>query len=124
MTFRSQLKDWALEMLLAWHRLDPVSAKERNRNEGIYRNWQGNRNPFIDFPELANLIWGDGIEVFTMEPDTLIRPRVTRCEVVDAATVAIGLFPDFVMDRMLRPAADALIDARGFASALLPGGAP
>ena len=90
MTFRSQLKDWALEMLLAWHRLDPVSTKERNRNEGIYRNWQGNRNPFIDFPELADLIWGDGIEVFTMAPDTLIRPRVTRCEVVDAATVAIG----------------------------------
>ena len=90
MTFRSQLKDWALEMLMAWHRLDPVSEKERNRNEGIYRNWQGNRNPFIDFPELADLIWGEGSEVFTMEPDTLIRPRVTRCEVVDETTVAVG----------------------------------
>ncbi|MBO4402278.1 MAG: endonuclease [Bacteroidales bacterium] len=90
MTFRSQLKDWALEMFRSWHLLDPVSEKERNRNEGIYRNWQGNRNPFIDFPELVDLIWGDGIEVFTMEPDTLIRPRVTRCEMVDAATVGIG----------------------------------
>ena len=104
MTFRSQLKDWALEMLLAWHRLDPVSAKERNRNEGIYRNWQGNRNPFIDFPELANLIWWDGIEVFTMEPDTLIRPRVTRCEVVDAATVSIGF------DSVMSPASTAALN--------------
>ena len=99
MTFRSQLKDWALELLMAWHRLDPVSEKERNRNEGIYRNWQGNRNPFIDFPEFADLIWGDGIDVFTMEPDTLIRPRVTRCEVVDASAVAIGF------DSAMSPAA-------------------
>ncbi|MBP5401260.1 MAG: endonuclease [Bacteroidales bacterium] len=103
MTYRSQLKDWALEMLLTWHRLDPVSAKERNRNEGIYRNWQGNRNPFIDFPELADLIWGEGSAVFTMEPDTLIRPRVTRCEVVDAATVSIGF------DSVMSPASTAVL---------------
>ena len=103
MTFRSQLKDWALEMLRTWHYLDPVSEKERNRNEGIYRNWQGNRNPFIDFPELVDLVWGDGIEVFTMEPDTLIRPRVTRCEVVDAATVAIGF------DSVMSPASTAVL---------------
>lgn len=103
MTYRSQLKDWALEMLLAWHRLDPVSAKERNRNEGIYRNWQSNRNPFIDFPELADLIWGEGSAVFTMEPDTLIRPRVTRCEVVDAATVSIGF------DSVMSPASTAVL---------------
>ena len=101
MTYRSQLKDWALEMLLSWHHLDPVSTKERNRNEGIYRNWQGNRNPFIDFPELADLIWGDGTAVFTMEPDTLIRPRVTRCEVVDASTVSIGF------DSVMSPASIA-----------------
>ena len=49
---------------------------------------------------------------------------VLAMAVLAAATVAFGLFPDFVMDRMLRPAADALVDARGFASALLPGGAP
>lgn len=90
MTFRSQLKDWALGMLLAWHNLDPVSEKERDRNESVFRNWQGNRNPFIDFPEIANLIWGEGSEVFTMTPDTLVRPRVVRCEVVDATSVSIS----------------------------------
>ena len=103
MTFRSQLKDWALEMLMAWHRLDPVSEKERNRNEEIYRNWQGNRNPFIDFPELADLIWGEGNEVFTMEPDTLIRPRVTRCEVVDESTIAVGF------DSVMAPASTVVL---------------
>ena len=103
MTFRSQLKDWALEMLRTWHCLDPVSEKERNRNEGIFRNWQGNRNPFIDFPELVDLIWGDGLEVFTMEPDTLVRPRVTRCEVVDAATVSIGF------DSVMSPVSTAVL---------------
>ncbi len=42
--------------LLAWHKRDPVSSEERLRNEVIYK-WQGNRNPFIDHPEFADLIW-------------------------------------------------------------------
>lgn len=51
------LKPWAYEMLLDWSRRDPVSQKEIDRNEAVYRI-QGNRNPFIDFPELAEYIWG------------------------------------------------------------------
>lgn len=49
--------DWSMQMLLEWHRADPVSPKELNRNEGVYLK-QGNRNPFIDHPELAEYIWG------------------------------------------------------------------
>lgn len=51
------LKPWAYEMLLDWARKDPVSQKEIDRNEAVYQI-QGNRNPFIDFPELAEYIWG------------------------------------------------------------------
>ncbi len=51
------LKPWAYELLLQWHRKDPVSQKERDRNDAAERQ-QGNRNPFIDFPELAEYIWG------------------------------------------------------------------
>lgn len=51
------LKPWAQEMLLNWARQDPVSQKEIDRNEAVYQI-QGNRNPFIDFPELAEYIWG------------------------------------------------------------------
>lgn len=44
--------------LLAWHEVDPVDEAERARHEKIFE-WQGNRNPFIDFPERAAAIWGD-----------------------------------------------------------------
>lgn len=50
-------KDWAVELLLKWAAADPVSRKEENRNDGIYKE-QKNRNPFIDLPELAEHIWG------------------------------------------------------------------
>ena len=45
-----------LDTLLKWHQQDPVSAFEQHRNETIY-NYQKNRNPFIDSPELARKVW-------------------------------------------------------------------
>jgi len=50
-------RPWAVELLLKWHRNDPVSDKEINRNNAVY-GFQNNRNPFIDHPELAEYIWG------------------------------------------------------------------
>lgn len=52
------IKPWALELLLRWHRNDTVSQKELDRNN-VVENIQGNRNPFIDYPELVEFIWGD-----------------------------------------------------------------
>ena len=52
----AQMKQWTLTMLFDWHESDPVSAKEINRNNAIY-SIQNNRNPFIDHPEYASLIW-------------------------------------------------------------------
>lgn len=51
-------KQWTIDLLLKWHRQDPVSDKERTRNDAIYAH-QKNRNPFIDHPELAEYVWGD-----------------------------------------------------------------
>jgi len=51
------LNNWSVDLLLKWHRADPVSEKEMNRNEEVYRV-QSNRNPFIDYPELADYLWG------------------------------------------------------------------
>jgi len=51
---------WALELLLKWHRQDPVSEKETVRNDAVYGH-QKNRNPFIDHPELAEYIWGEKV---------------------------------------------------------------
>ncbi|HQR00559.1 MAG TPA: endonuclease, partial [Ferruginibacter sp.] len=45
-----------LQMLYAWHNLDPVDAKESNRNDLIYSQ-QNNRNPYIDHPEYVALVW-------------------------------------------------------------------
>ena len=46
-----------LASLLTWNTLDPSDDFEMNRNNYVY-TWQVNRNPFIDYPDLANYIWG------------------------------------------------------------------
>ena len=46
-----------VDLLLEWNAADPVDNFEIYRNEIIQQN-QGNRNPFIDNPFLATLIWG------------------------------------------------------------------
>ena len=56
MTDKSVIKDWAIAMLLDWHNNDPVSEKEINRNNAVY-GIQGNRNPFVDNPDYARMIW-------------------------------------------------------------------
>ena len=53
---------WAIDLLIKWHNEDPVSDKERDRNEVIY-GIQGNRNPFIDYPDLVDYIWGNNTTV-------------------------------------------------------------
>lgn len=57
------LTNYAVALFLKWHKNDPVSDKEINRNNVIYAH-QHNRNPFIDHPELAEYIWGDSISYF------------------------------------------------------------
>ncbi|MBU2927390.1 endonuclease [Winogradskyella psychrotolerans] len=49
-----------LATLLNWHRNDPPDDFEMNRNNVIY-NWQKNRNPFIDQPDMIEYIWGNMI---------------------------------------------------------------
>lgn len=49
---------WTINLLMKWHRQDPVSQKEKDRNDVLYQ-FQHNRNPFIDYPEMAEYIWGD-----------------------------------------------------------------
>ena len=57
MTNKSEIKQWAINMLMRWNEQDPVSEKEKERNEFIYNDYQHNRNPFIDHPEYARMIW-------------------------------------------------------------------
>jgi endonuclease I len=55
----ANLNPAAVTLLLAWHQLDPVSAKEIARNNEVFAI-QGNRNPFVDYPTFAECIWGSG----------------------------------------------------------------
>jgi len=52
------LSNYATQLYLKWSRQDPVSAKEISRNDANYVV-QKNRNPFVDYPELAEFIWGN-----------------------------------------------------------------
>ncbi|MCD8282592.1 MAG: endonuclease, partial [Prevotella sp.] len=51
------LQDWIVSMLLDWNTSDAVDDAEIQRNEDVSK-YQENRNPFIDYPELADYIWG------------------------------------------------------------------
>lgn len=55
------IQAWLLPLLLQWNAQDPVSEWEVTRNERVFQE-QGNRNPFIDYPQLADYIWGDSID--------------------------------------------------------------
>ena len=73
-----------LQTILSWDDLDPVDDFEKNRNNVIY-NWQNNRNPLIDLPELVNYIWGenygdiwfDNLNISTNQNDFKFYPNPT-----------------------------------------------
>lgn len=52
-----KLSSPAAAQLLEWHRSDPVDDYEAKRNE-IIMQYQGNSNPFVDSPDLAEYLWG------------------------------------------------------------------
>jgi endonuclease I len=54
----------SLTILLKWHMQDPPSLTEMVRNDGG-QVYQGNRNPFIDYPELAINMLKDETNVTT-----------------------------------------------------------
>ena len=66
-----------LSDLLEWNKLDPVDEFELHRNNLCYNNYTNNRNPFIDFPEWADLIWGEDKTTKYASPssDDIARPK-------------------------------------------------
>lgn len=100
------IKDWILPVLLEWNAQDPVSQWEVTRNERAF-SLQGNRNPFIDYPQLADHIWGDQKEV----------PFSLSTAVINGTTEpkALGL---------LYPASVSGIDAVAIESGIEEAGAP
>ncbi|MFY8186965.1 MAG: endonuclease [Flavobacterium sp.] len=62
-----------LNLLYQWHLNDPVSEKEIARNNAIYQ-YQGNRNPFVDFPEWVCEVWN--VNNCTLSADDFSTPNV------------------------------------------------
>jgi endonuclease I len=90
----SQLKPWALQLLLHWSNIDPVSQKETDRNNTVY-GMQHNRNPFIDHPEYAAMIWGNPVGMnesadFTHHLIVYPNPATEKC----AVTLPAGISTD------------------------------
>ena len=66
-TNKATILPWQVNVLLQWHYLDPVSAKEIARNDSIYYLYQHNRNPYIDNPQWVDSIWHQDVTVFINE---------------------------------------------------------
>lgn len=77
------LTDYALDLFTKWSHQDPVSDKEIIRNDAIY-DIQGNRNPFIDHPEYADVIWENSYQ------DGITATRYSASDVVDAVNGLSG----------------------------------
>src|SRR5690625_718498 len=78
--------DWTLSMLLNWHKEDPVSQREIERNDHAYE-FQGNRNPFIDHPEFADMIWNpDEAEIL----DEVFDEDFNDCELAEDTFMSVS----------------------------------
>lgn len=86
------------EMLLKWHMQDPPSLTEMVRNDGA-QNYQGNRNPFIDYPEFAIQILKNEVTTYMVTSNQTMQPNytlTTRYGFVAYFTNAAGEHPDKV----------------------------
>ena len=97
--------EWSIDLLCRWARNDAVSDKEVDRNDAVQK-YQNNRNPFIDFPELFEYIWGNrqgqvfyvgeagDTTTYSGEPE-LIAP--VQGTVLDFGEVALGKSLDYTL---------------------------
>lgn len=85
-------RDWAKQLLLKWAQEDPVSQKEIDRNNAVYKI-QKNRNPYVDYPGLEQYVWGDKKDIVfsynNYEKPTIIElPTEEQPAFVDVYTIS------------------------------------
>ncbi|MCM1034173.1 MAG: endonuclease [Paludibacter sp.] len=62
------------EILLKWHMQDPPSLTEMVRNDGA-QTYQGNRNPFIDYPEFAIMVLANEVTTYKVTSNQTMQPN-------------------------------------------------
>ena len=96
-----------VDLLLQWNSEDPVSQYEDNRNTylGNTANTyaQGNRNPFIDNPFLATVIWGG-------QPAQNNWPEVFLSTTTFDAISAISVYPNPSNDNRINIDSEVVLD--------------
>lgn len=65
------LKEWAYKLYIQWAKADKPDAVEIKRNNDVYKI-QGNRNPYVDFPNLMEYVWGDSTNI-AFNPETTVK---------------------------------------------------
>lgn len=65
------LKEWAYKLYIQWAKADEPNALEIKRNNDVAKI-QGNRNPYVDFPNLMEYVWGDSTNI-AFNPETTVK---------------------------------------------------
>lgn len=65
------LKEWAYKLYIKWAKADKPDALEIKRNNDVAKI-QGNRNPYVDFPNLMEYVWGDSTNI-AFNPETTVK---------------------------------------------------
>lgn len=65
------LKEWAYTLYIQWAKADKPNALEIKRNNDVAKI-QGNRNPYVDFPNLMEYVWGDSTNI-AFNPETTVK---------------------------------------------------
>lgn len=96
-----------VELFLKWNAEDPVSAVEEQRNTYLEKTsntyGQGNRNPFIDNPFLATVIWGG-------QPAQNNWPNVFLSTTTFDAISAISVYPNPSNDNRINIDSEVVLD--------------
>lgn len=65
------LKERAYKLYIQWAKADKPNALEIKRNNDVAKI-QGNRNPYVDFPNLMEYVWGDSTNI-AFNPETTVK---------------------------------------------------
>lgn len=98
----------SLSTLLEWNREDPVDDYEIHRNNLIARNYQYNRNPFVDFPGWAEYIWGNAQSNYAKPSTDVCTSGVTTnipvtSVILDKTTASISVGGNTTLNATVSP---------------------